>query len=67
MPLTEAEVKTLEANKSSYGCGNTTCKDCYPIQYGCDYCNKTFEAPIANGEDYSCAECGYDNAESKAR
>lgn len=63
MPLTPEQVKDLEAKQSHYGCGADTCTDCYPIQYRCDYCNEDFPAPIANGEHYTCEECGYDNKE----
>jgi hypothetical protein len=62
MPLTDAQVRELEQNRSRYGCGVQTCRRCYPIQYGCDFCEAQFP-PILNGEHYVCVECGYDNKE----
>ena len=62
MPLTFEEAEALEAQKSHYGCGAYTCLSCYPVIYGCEYCGEDFALPIANGEAFECAECGYDGA-----
>jgi hypothetical protein len=61
MPLTPEQVTYLEEKQSSYGCGAHDCTDCYPIQYGCEYCTEDFPAPIANGEVYTCLECDWVN------
>ena len=64
MPLSPLQLKVLTESQSAYGCGLNTCKRCYPVQYACDYCNTELPEPIANGENYTCEECGYDNKEN---
>jgi hypothetical protein len=58
--LTRAEVKRIEARRSSYGCGVLECMACYPLEYSCEYCAVDFEIPIHNGEAYVCEACGWD-------
>lgn len=57
MPLTPEQVTELEATQSHYGCGADDCVACYPIQYGCEFCDTRWEQPIANGEVFKCPEC----------
>jgi hypothetical protein len=59
MPLTQNEVTALQATQSTYGCGASDCKACYPIQYSCESCYEEFPAPIANGERFTCPACDY--------
>jgi hypothetical protein len=61
MPLTTQEVTALRATQSLYGCGADNCTACYPIQYSCDLCDTEFDSPIANGEQFTCPVCDYDN------
>lgn len=42
----------------TFGCGNYQCKDCYPFQYACEFCEKQFPEPVANGVEFVC-ECGW--------
>jgi len=42
----------------TFGCGNYKCKDCYPFQYGCEFCGETFPSPVPNGSTFQC-ECGW--------
>lgn len=58
--LTRAEVKRIEAGRSSYGCGANECMACYPLEYACEYCAVAFDIPIHNGEAYQCEACGWD-------
>lgn len=64
MPLTKEQVETLEAEKSSYGCGADKCLACYPIHYRCADCGEDYPDPIANGEKYICENCGYEEGET---
>jgi hypothetical protein len=59
MPLMPSQVTELEATRSRYGCGASSCLACYPIQYGCEYCGTDFDSPIANGELFTCPECDF--------
>lgn len=43
----------------AYGCGDYTCKNCYPYQYACAYCAEQFPKPIPNGEHYVCEHCNW--------
>jgi hypothetical protein len=61
--LTRAEVKRIEAGRSSYGCGANECMACYPLEYACEYCAVDFDIPIRNGEAYVCEACGWDRFE----
>ena len=64
MPLTKEQERLLIEGGSAYGCGSESCKRCYPIIYSCAYCSTEFEPRLANGEHYTCGECGYDNEEN---
>ncbi|CAB4129696.1 hypothetical protein UFOVP115_90 [uncultured Caudovirales phage] len=64
MPLTKEQEIILEASRSAFGCGLESCKRCYPIIYSCAFCATEFDQHLANGEHYTCVECGYDNEET---
>ena len=64
--LTASQVKQIEANSSSYGCGRDNCVSCYPLQYGCADCEDyedyfVFPTPILNGQEIECEQCCYVN------
>ena len=48
----------------SYGCGNTTCKACYPFTYRCAACFAAYPTPVANGDPAPvCGACEYDGVD----
>lgn len=44
---------------STYGCGSSTCVECYPFSYACSACMYDFPIPIPNGEVETCERCGF--------
>lgn len=49
----------------SYGCGLSTCKECYPFTYRCEVCHADYPEPVANGAKFpDCGACGY-NADAE--
>jgi hypothetical protein len=61
LPLALSEIKAIEEKRSRYGCGRDACVDCYPLQYGCEFCAVTWKLPIRNGEEWECGDCGWVN------